>query len=105
MRFSTCTQDDSLGPTVSGCRDDFDFTIKFEMLVLSIVPSSLFILLSIWRTFALVRKPAVVDGAMLQLFKLVRFSPSSPQRSKADNANSERELSWHTLVYTWLFSF
>ncbi|KAK8053968.1 ABC multidrug transporter [Apiospora saccharicola] len=32
MSFSTCKNDNLIGPNVNGCRDDFDFTVKFELV-------------------------------------------------------------------------
>lgn len=73
MLFSTCTNDDSIGPSVLGCRDDFDFTVKFEQLFFSLIPSVLFIICSAWRITALVKRPIMVHAPMLQLVKLVRW--------------------------------
>ncbi|KAH8897503.1 putative ABC multidrug transporter [Thozetella sp. PMI_491] len=70
MLFSTCANDDSLGPNVVGCRDDFDFTVKFEQLVFSFAPSTLFIVLSIWRTRVLLKRRAIVNAPGVQLVKL-----------------------------------
>jgi hypothetical protein len=36
--------DDSFGPTIRGCRDDFDFTWKFEQCFLAIAPSAIMLL-------------------------------------------------------------
>ncbi|CEJ92394.1 hypothetical protein VHEMI08049 [[Torrubiella] hemipterigena] len=47
MTVSPCTNDDAFGPTVSGCRDDFDFTIVFQQSILSILPSACFITLAL----------------------------------------------------------
>jgi hypothetical protein len=69
--FSTCNNDNSLGPGVSGCRDNFDFTIKFEQLFFSIVPSALFIILATLRTVLSIRKPSVVHAPTSRLIKLV----------------------------------
>ncbi|KAK8115981.1 ABC multidrug transporter [Apiospora sp. TS-2023a] len=69
MSFSTCKNDNLIGPNVNGCRDDFDFTVKFELVVFSIVPSAIFIVLALWRTFHLSRKPAVVNEPAIQLLK------------------------------------
>jgi len=71
MTFSTCKNDNLIGPNVNGCRDDFDFTVKFELVVFSIVPSAIFFVLALWRTFHLSRKPAVVNEPAIQLLKSV----------------------------------
>ncbi|KZL72491.1 ABC transporter [Colletotrichum tofieldiae] len=65
-----CLNDDTLGPAVHGCRDDFDFTVKFENVVLSIVPASIFVAAALLRLVHLFRKPRVVDGVILQWLKL-----------------------------------
>src|ERR1700709_2542438 len=71
MPFSTCRNDNTVGPSVLGCRDDFDFTVNFEQLFFSITPSAIFILLSVWRTAWIGRRPVIVDAPILQLAKLV----------------------------------
>lgn len=71
MEFSGCPNDDAFGPSVQGCRDDFDFTLKFEKILLSILPSAIFIALSVARTTLLARWPKVVQGNWFRLVKLV----------------------------------
>ncbi|KAJ0343111.1 hypothetical protein COL26b_005681 [Colletotrichum chrysophilum] len=46
---SSCTNDDTFGPVVHGCRDDFDLTIKFEQVILTIVPAAVFIVAALPR--------------------------------------------------------
>ncbi|KAI0503440.1 putative ABC multidrug transporter [Xylaria bambusicola] len=72
MSFITCsnTNDQSFGPGVIGCRDDFDFTVRFEQLFFSLTPCALFILLSIGRIIALARHSIVVEARYLWLSKL-----------------------------------
>ncbi|KAH0437123.1 ABC multidrug transporter [Colletotrichum camelliae] len=70
MNFMSCPNDDSIGPSVQGCRDDFDFTLKFERIFLAILPTTLFISLSIPRIIILVRRPKVVGGVSFQCIKL-----------------------------------
>ncbi|KAK7942741.1 P-loop containing nucleoside triphosphate hydrolase protein [Apiospora aurea] len=70
MSFSTCKNDNLIGPNVSGCRDDFDFTVKFELVVFSVVPSAIFLVLALWRTLHLSRKPTIINEPALQLLKL-----------------------------------
>ncbi|TDZ14677.1 ABC transporter FUM19 [Colletotrichum orbiculare MAFF 240422] len=74
MNFISCPNDDSIGPSVQGCRNDFDFTLKFEKIFLTILPTTLFIALSIPRVAALVRRPKIVDGAFLQCTKLAAIT-------------------------------
>ncbi|KAI9148100.1 putative ABC multidrug transporter [Paramyrothecium foliicola] len=69
MLFSTCANDDAFGPGVVGCRDDFDFTIRFEQIFFSLLPSILFTLSSICRAILLARMPVVVNAPMLQVVK------------------------------------
>ncbi|TID01979.1 Multidrug resistance-associated protein 1 [Colletotrichum higginsianum] len=69
MSFS-CLNDNTLGPVVHGCRDDFDFTVKFQQVVLSIVPSSIFIAAAFLRLAHLFRQQKVVDAVVLQWLKL-----------------------------------
>lgn len=73
MLFSTCVNanDQSLGPSVLGCRGDFDFTVKFEQLFFSLTPSVIFIILSLWRIYLLAKRPTIVDAPLLRLVKLV----------------------------------
>ena len=66
-----CLNEDTLGPGVKGCRDDFDFTIKFEQLVFSVLPSVLLIVASIWRVRYLSTSVVVVHAPLLQSLKLV----------------------------------
>lgn len=73
---STCPGDGSLGPVVVGCRKEFDFTIAFEEIVLSIVPSACFILLTLWRLQNLASRPKVVKGRVFRYWKLVSFTPN-----------------------------
>ncbi|KAI1780252.1 P-loop containing nucleoside triphosphate hydrolase protein [Hypoxylon cercidicola] len=69
MDFSGCLNDESFGPTVQGCRGDFDFTIMFEKIFFALIPSAVFIALCLPRVVYLTRKPAIVGGAFLQYIK------------------------------------
>jgi ATP-binding cassette subfamily C (CFTR/MRP) protein 1 len=60
-----------LGPTVIGCRDDFDFTVAFEESFFAITPSACFIVLALARIWYLRRKPGVVNAPKFQFLKLV----------------------------------
>ncbi|KAF2175191.1 P-loop containing nucleoside triphosphate hydrolase protein [Zopfia rhizophila CBS 207.26] len=70
MASNPCLNDDSLGPSVRGCRGDFDFTIKFERIFLAIIPASVFVALSLTRLAYLLSKPRIVSAATLQFVKL-----------------------------------
>ncbi|KGO73238.1 ABC transporter, integral membrane type 1 [Penicillium italicum] len=51
-------------------QETFDFNIQFEQLFFSIIPSTLFIVTSLWRTLYQARKPTVVNAPVFQLIKL-----------------------------------
>ncbi|KIX92416.1 uncharacterized protein Z520_11891 [Fonsecaea multimorphosa CBS 102226] len=70
MRLSTCTNDDTLGPSVSGCRGDFDFTVRFEQLFFSIIPSALLVAAVVWRAAWSARKPIIVHAPTFLSIKL-----------------------------------
>jgi ABC-type multidrug transport system fused ATPase/permease subunit len=72
MIFSTaCRNDESLGPGVLGCRDEFDFTIFFELVFFGLLPAGVFVPLALWRAAWLARKPVVVQAPYLQVAKLI----------------------------------
>ncbi len=71
MDFAGCLDDESFGPAVRGCRDDFDFTIKFEKIFFALIPAPIFIALFLSRIVYLARKPAIVGGVFLRTAKLV----------------------------------
>lgn len=74
MEFSGCINDESLGPTVEGCRGGFDFTIKFEKIFFMLIPTTVFIAICLPRLLYLIRRPVIVDGGgrRLRAAKLVR---------------------------------
>jgi hypothetical protein len=51
----------------------FDFSVQFEQLFFSIIPSVLFIAFSLWRSLSQARKPTVIEAPVFQLIKLVRI--------------------------------
>jgi hypothetical protein len=69
----SCVNDASFGPIVKGCRGNFDFTLKFERIILSILPSVVFIALSVPRAIHLARERRTVNGTTFQFVKLVSF--------------------------------
>ncbi|KAI0129875.1 ATPase-like protein [Xylariales sp. AK1849] len=71
MEFTGCVNDDAFGPAIQGCRGDFDFTIRFEKIVLSLIPACVFIALSIPRAVYLVQRPQIVRSVWFQVVKLV----------------------------------
>lgn len=71
-KFSECASDNSFGPGIQGCRGDFDFTIKFQKIFLSIVPSAVFVALSVTRIVYLARRrERIVAGKAFQYVKFV----------------------------------
>jgi ATP-binding cassette subfamily C (CFTR/MRP) protein 1 len=72
MEFSGCLNDADFGPAVQGCRNNFDFTLRFEKIFLSILPAAIFIALSIPRIVFLVRRPKIARGLVWQVVKQVR---------------------------------
>ncbi|KAK4209327.1 P-loop containing nucleoside triphosphate hydrolase protein [Rhypophila decipiens] len=73
--MSSCTSDQRFGPTVSAaCRGGFDFTIKFEDAVLSLIPSSLFLGLAIARISYLFRAEPVTIGLWHRQLAKVTFA-------------------------------
>lgn len=76
MDFSACPNDDAFGPSVQRCRANFDFTLKFEKIFLSIIPSVVFVALSAPRLAFLSRGEKIVKGSWFQLIKLVRHFKS-----------------------------
>lgn len=72
MDYSGCPDDASFGPAVHGCHHrDFDFTLKFESILFSIVPAAAFIVLALVRLVWLSRQPVIAKGRVFQLAKLV----------------------------------
>ncbi|GKU21657.1 unnamed protein product [Fusarium langsethiae] len=72
MIFSTsCSNDESIGPGVLGCRDDFDFTIFFELTFFSLVPCCIFIVLALWTIHSLAQKRVIIHAPHFQLLKLL----------------------------------
>jgi hypothetical protein len=62
---------DSFGPAASG---RFDFTLLFEDIFLSLVPSILLLSLAIWRVANLNKQPLKVKNSPLYEGKLVSVS-------------------------------
>ncbi|KAI1139479.1 P-loop containing nucleoside triphosphate hydrolase protein [Hypoxylon sp. FL0543] len=71
MDFSGCLSDKAFGPTVQGCRGDFDFTIVFEKIFFSLVPAAIFIPFCLPRIVLLARRPVVAGGAFLRSLKSI----------------------------------
>lgn len=73
---NVCEADFAFGPTVTGCRGDFDFTLLFEKTILSIVPSLAIIIALAVRLPQLRSKPAVIGGNWYRNLKLVSHAIS-----------------------------
>ncbi|KAI0858183.1 P-loop containing nucleoside triphosphate hydrolase protein [Xylaria cubensis] len=64
-------RDGSIGPVVeSGCRGGFDFTVRFEELVLAILPTAIFLLVSPLRAIALFQRRIAARKNSLYVAKL-----------------------------------
>ncbi|KAH8761640.1 ATPase-like protein [Diaporthe sp. PMI_573] len=72
--FSECLGDGGFGPAVHGCRSDFDFTIKFELIVFSLLCTSIFIAISALRIVHLRTKPVIVATSSWKSAKLATTS-------------------------------
>jgi hypothetical protein len=84
-------------------KDDFDFSLQFEQLFFSIIPSVLFVVFSLWRSLSQARKPTVVDAPVFQLIKLVCLVAPVLLNCNADS-NSRHPLQ-HMLVSNFRLSF
>lgn len=71
MDFLGCLNDESFGPTVQGCRGDFDFTIMFEKIFFALIPTAVFIAVCLPRAVYLTRRPTIVGGAIFRNIKSV----------------------------------
>lgn len=71
IAIPSCINDDTLGPFVRGCRDDFDFTLFFEHVILSIVPATIFIIAASARFLHLLGKKKVATAYRFQWLKIV----------------------------------
>ncbi|PVH82350.1 ATPase-like protein [Cadophora sp. DSE1049] len=71
LDFSECRDDQSFGPDVRGCRDDFDFTVRFENIFFALVPSSVFVACSLIRIVSLLRNPRVLQSRVFASCKLL----------------------------------
>ena len=63
--------DRTFGPLVNGCRADFDFTFLFQESILSITPSSIFLLAAFIRIKYLCKQAVKAEGWRPLAAKLV----------------------------------
>ena len=75
----SCTQvDDTLGPYAHSCRGGFDFTLLFEELVFSVLPTIALLLVIPFRIRYLLRREIKVKGSLTAYIKPVRTAPKLP---------------------------
>ncbi|SCV45071.1 fumonisin cluster-ABC transporter [Fusarium fujikuroi] len=67
MDFKSCLSDASFGPFVKGCRGNFDFTLKFELIIFFIAPYCVFTTLVFVRILILVSKSQIITGNHIPL--------------------------------------
>jgi ATP-binding cassette subfamily C (CFTR/MRP) protein 1 len=65
------TADDVFGPVVSGCRQNFDFTLLFEQSILTLVPAALLLLVAPLRLLQLYKASVKTRPASVGQIKLV----------------------------------
>ncbi|KAI0843264.1 P-loop containing nucleoside triphosphate hydrolase protein [Hypoxylon sp. FL0890] len=71
MDFLGCLNDKAFGPTVQGCRGDFDFTIVFEKIFFTLIPTAVFIAFCLPRVVLLAHRPVIVGGGLLRSLKSI----------------------------------
>ncbi|KAF2429831.1 ABC transporter [Tothia fuscella] len=71
MAFHKCSNDNSFGPGVQGCRDNFDFTLRFGHVFFSLLPSAVFLILAIANVAHLYCQRILIAGETFQRLKLV----------------------------------
>ena len=64
--------DNAFGPTVHGCRGDFDFTLTFEQAFFSLAPSAVVVIASAARLPYLLRREKLVEANAFKWLKVVR---------------------------------
>ncbi|KAH7355014.1 hypothetical protein BKA65DRAFT_549091 [Rhexocercosporidium sp. MPI-PUGE-AT-0058] len=64
MEFSGSVNDESIGPTVEGCRGDFGFTIKVERICFVLISTTTFSAICLRRILYLIRRPVIVYSAV-----------------------------------------
>lgn len=74
MSVSACANDDAFGPAVEGCRGNFDFTVAFEEVILSILPSACFAILAALRLVSLSRQSHTTANILLRNVKVVSYN-------------------------------
>jgi hypothetical protein len=67
-----CAGDGSFGPVIQGCRDDYDFTLLFQQMVLRLGPAIIFVVLGTVNALSLRRKSRRKCVASIAMYKQVR---------------------------------
>lgn len=75
--MSACLNDAAFGPTVQGCRGNFDFTMEFEMIFLDALPTSVFIIIFLTRIAYLATQRTVASEVVLRASKTVSIERHS----------------------------
>lgn len=72
-----CDNDNAFGPALGPGPDchNFDFTLLFEDSILSLVPSIVFILVCIFRTYSIFRISKVISWPLGRTSKIVSRCP------------------------------
>jgi ATP-binding cassette, subfamily C (CFTR/MRP), member 1 len=80
MALQWCGEDveNAFGPTVQDCRGGFDFTVFFEQLFLSILPSATLLLLVPFRVYRLYRSAPKARGGSILRLKIVSGALLTP---------------------------
>lgn len=85
MAVADCLNDDGFGPVVKDCRNGFDSTVKFELIIFSLIPSSLCIIPASLRCLQLYKRRRIVDAKLLLTAKLVSDSFQRLRHHEADD--------------------
>src|SRR3569833_1840858 len=105
MGTVACPEDLTLGPAALGCRGGFDFTLACEETVLSIIPSSLFIVLSTSRIWSLFLAESSARGWRLRTAKLVWTNDSILKLQDTGGlTRSDRYVQHFTVGSSFLYS-
>ncbi|KAM4067622.1 ABC transporter [Hirsutella rhossiliensis] len=81
--------DESFGPVVNGCHRDFDFTILFEDIIFSILPSLIAILAASMKILRLRHQQRLVTAGRLQAVKLLALAVYAALQTAAYTPETE----------------
>lgn len=71
MHNKSWAADNQFGPAVNGARSSFDFTLLFENTILTIIPSTIFLLAALLRARSLYGSSKKVASSWNRLQKIV----------------------------------